>query len=54
MARKRVEGTKSHIVVDITGILIAATIRAADVQDRATLRGSATPHKLAAPVIGHI
>jgi transposase len=51
---KKVDGVKRHILVDSAGILIAALITAANVQDRAAFPKPLRKAKPIAPTIAHI
>jgi transposase len=55
-AAKKVDGIKRHILVDTTGILVAATVTvtAADTGDRAAFPELPRQAKRAAPTIGHV
>lgn len=51
---KKVDGIKGHILVDTAGVLIAATITPANVQDRAAFPALPRKAKRVAPTIAHV
>jgi transposase len=51
---KKVDGIKRHILVDTAGILIAATVTPANVQDRAAFPALLRKAKRVAPTIAHL
>jgi transposase len=51
---KKVHGIKRHILVDTAGILIAATVTPANVQDRAAFPALLRKAKRVAPTIAHL
>lgn len=51
---KKVDGIKRHILVDSAGMLVAAVVTAANVQDRAAFPALLRQAKRIAPTIAHI
>lgn len=51
---KKVDGIKRHILVDTAGILVAAVVTAADVQDRAAFPALLRKATKIAPTIAHL
>lgn len=51
---KKVDGIKRHVLVDTAGILIAATVTAANVQDRAAFPDLLGKAKKTAPTVAHV
>ena len=51
---RRLTATKRHILVDTAGILIAATLTAANVQDRAAFPALLRKAKKTTPTIAHV
>ncbi len=51
---KKVDGAKRHVLVDTTGVLVAAVVTAADVQDRAAFPKLLRKAKPIAPTISHV
>ena len=51
---KKVDGVKRHVLVDSTGVLVAAVVTEANVQDRAAFPKLLGKAKRIAPTIGHV
>ncbi|MDT5175775.1 MAG: hypothetical protein QOG37_3026 [Mycobacterium sp.] len=51
---KKVDGVKRHVLVDSAGVLVAAVVTAADVQDRAAIPTLLRKAKRIAPTISHV
>lgn len=51
---KKVDGVKRHVLVDTAGVLVAAVLTPADVQDRAAFATLLYKAKRIAPTISHV
>jgi transposase len=51
---KKVDGVKRHMLVDFTGVLVAAVVTEADVQDRAAFPTLLRKAKRVVPAITHV